>query len=175
MARLRVSASSLVVAVTVAVAVAVACARGARVVSASRTRHLVISPSRHHASSPSQPPHTRTQLLRYSYFLRRNVAFHFVHFLCTTYPYYGTCTSRRFHFAWPRESSDSRRIIHLLVAWPRLFYRVASLCWLSDLRRIYVALRLFQLCVAQPSLLNRISLFSFEMSHCRLPRRASRA
>ena len=58
MARLRVSASSLVVSVAVAVAVAVACARGGRVVSSSRTRHLATSPSRRHAASPSQPSHT---------------------------------------------------------------------------------------------------------------------
>ena len=45
MARLRVSAVLLVVDVAVAVAVAVACARGGRVVSASPTRHLAVSPS----------------------------------------------------------------------------------------------------------------------------------
>ena len=42
----------------VVVAVAVECARGGRVASASRTRHLATSPPRRHAFSPSQPPHT---------------------------------------------------------------------------------------------------------------------
>ena len=55
MARLRVSASPLLV----AVAVSVACVRNSRVVSASRTRH---SSSRRHAATPSRRRcrHTRT-------------------------------------------------------------------------------------------------------------------
>ena len=133
------SASSLVVAVVVAVAVV--CARGGRVASASRTRHRATSPSRRHASSPSQPPQTCTPLIRYSYFERRNVAFHFsfslYDVLVLLYLYY----FRRFHFAWPRGSLHSRRIIQRIrrAAAPSVI-EFHHYVFAERSRRIYVAL-----------------------------------
>ena len=123
MARIEVSASSLLV--DVAVAVAVACARGGRVASASRTRHLATSPSRRHASSPSQPTHTHP--FNMTLLVRRNVALCFIHFslydvLVLLYLYY----LLRFHFEWPRESSHSRRIVCVFVARPRLLLSCCS-------------------------------------------------
>ena len=44
----------------------------------------------------------------------------------------------RFHFAWPRESSHFRRIIHVFVARPRPLLRFIPVLS-SDSRRIYVA------------------------------------
>ena len=47
----------------------------------------------------------------------------------------------RFHFAWPRDSLHSCRIVYVFVAWPRpLLLRLIPVCSLSDSRRIYVAL-----------------------------------
>ena len=46
-----------------------------------------------------------------------------LHFVCTSYSYYSTFTTHRFHFAWPRESSHFSRIIHVFVAWPRFLLR----------------------------------------------------
>ena len=150
MAGLRVIASSLVVAV--AVAVAFACARCGRVATASRTRDLATSPSRRHAFSPSQPPHTHpfnNMITRTSYVvMSRFVLFiSFVQRTRTTVFVLFTSFSLRVAsriFAFPSHYS-------IFVARPRLLLsRFIPMCLLSDSRRIYVALRLYQLCVAQP-------------------------
>ena len=98
-------------------------------------------------------------------------------FLCTTYSYYCTCTT---HFAFtPRGRAIlriPRRIIHIFVARPRpLLSRFIPMCSLSDSRRIYVALRLYQPVRRSAFALNRISLLSDQTLHYFPSRRASRA
>ena len=109
---------------------------------ASRTRHLATSPSRRHASSPSQLPRTPHLVLLYSYSVRRYVAFCFIQFYCTTYTYYCTCT----HFAFTSRGSANLRIsVALFTCLSRgraLCVTFHSYVLSSDSRRIYVALRL---------------------------------
>ena len=102
------SASSLVVAVIVAVAVAVACARGGRVVSALRTRHLAAT-----------PPRRRSRNTRISLNVTRT-SYAVIRFIFSLYDVYVLLYlySLRFHVAWPRESSHSGRIIVTFVARP---------------------------------------------------------
>ena len=95
-----------------------------RVADAS-SRHLAVSPSCSLAVLPSRllvvsaVTHAPLLMFPYSYFVRRYVGFHFsfslYDILVLLYLYY----FRRIHFAWPRESSHFRRIIHVFVARPR--------------------------------------------------------
>ena len=103
-----------------------------RVINAS-SRHLAVSPSARLAVAAAT--HAPPLMFLYSYFVRRNVA-RFNHISFTTYTYYCTCT----HFAWPRESSHFRRIIHVFVERPRPLYYVSLICaverFASHLRRV---------------------------------------
>ena len=94
-----------------------------------------------------------------------------LHLLSSRSPLFSSCTPYlytvlMYHFAWPGESSLSRRNIHIFVARPRpLLSRFIPMCSLSDSRRIYVALRLYQPVRRSAFALNRISLLSDETPH----------
>ena len=160
------SASSLVIAVVVAVVVV--CARSVRVTSASQTRHRATSPSRRHAASPSRR-HTCTpfnvSLLVLSTPLWRVSSFiFFVRCTRTTRLVLLSSLSLRVAariFAFPSHYSSVSRS-----AAPSVI--VAFLCVLSDLRRIYVALRLCHL-------MRRSAVALNQTSHYLISRRASRA
>ena len=149
--------------------------RAWRVVSASRTRQLVISPSRRHAFSTSQLPHSRTPLLRYSYFVRRYVAFHFS---CSyrMYLYYYTCTT--FVAFTSRGRADLRipvALFNAFVARQRPLLSNSMTTYSLSVRAAFTSRCDCQLVRRSAVALNRMSLFSVATSHYRLPRRASRA
>ena len=150
MARLRVSASSLVV------DVALGRSRGRvrawrssreRVADAS-SRHLAVSPPRLLAVAAFTHAPLNFELISTLYSLSSRSA---LFSSCTPYWYSVLIYLVAF-------TSRGRAILRISVALlscssrGRAFcYRVAVLCLLSDSSRIYVTLRLFQLCVAQPS------------------------
>ena len=168
------SASSLVVAV--AVAVAVACARGGRVVSASRTRHLATSPSRRHASLASQLQRTPHLVLLYSYFVRPLCC------VCISFSFLVRRTRTQvpvLRIAFTSRGHASLRIpvalFNAFVARPRPLLSNFITTYSLSVRAAFTSRCDCQLVRRSVVALNRMSLFSVETSHYRLPRRASRA
>ena len=143
MARLWVSASPLVI----AVAVAVACARGNRVVSESRTRHLAVSPPRLFAVTAATDAPSLMILYCTPY-----IVMLLFYFLFSTY-----AVQVLLYLYWHRGATRIfvfRRIIHILVTWPRpLLSRcvlvfaerfaphLRSVATLSAVRRVHFALK----------------------------------
>ena len=77
--------------------------------------------------------------------------------------------SLRFYFAWPRESSHSRRIIHVFVARPRPLLSPFIPMYLLSFRAAFTSrCDIISLCAAQPSRLIKSRYLVFKLCISRI-------